>query len=197
MIDGFSYEPGININHDLILMIILIIGTSISLWSVFYGLPYLFKADKERQARKEKFWVRFIIKLILSLYPMATFIGLPIMFSFMSSMYLVFYIIIYPFDPEVIINFIVFFSFIFIYIGYLYFFMKKINSKLDSILVNSVEFYADWDLTPNLGTGNEKTRKAWRKEDSNRAVLFYKIMIHFSTVPTVILIIVNSLIESI
>ena len=125
--EGLSFEPGVNITYDIIFMFILLFSTFLLFVTIFYGLPYLFKADKERQARGEKFWLKFFIKLFVALHPMAVLIGLPILLNFMSAFYLGFYLIVSIFDTSIDTNYVVYFSFIIIYILYLSIFMRKIS----------------------------------------------------------------------
>lgn len=193
--EGFSFEPGTNIYHDVLFAGILIVSTILSFWSVFYGLVYLFTPDKNRQERHEKFIIRLIVKLLLFLYPMAVFIGLPILLNFMSFFFIGLYLYTGIFDASVDVNYITYFSFIITTIIYLYVLPKKINTKLDYLIKDKIQFYNEWNLIPGIGILTEDEKAEWRKEDTNRSIKMYKIMIHFCTIPTVLLALINFIVH--
>ena len=190
--EGLSFEPGANTYHDLIFIVILIIGTIISYWSMFYGLVYIFQADKKRQQNKEKYIGKMIIKLIVLLYPIAIFIGFPLFINLATASYVFFGGIITIFDSTIDVSLLEYFLFIALYGGYVFVFFKRINRLIDKNLVNAMIFFNDWYVLPDIGSEFREEGSSKALENSNVwTVRIYKGAIHLSIVPAILFFIIN------
>lgn len=197
MLSDFSYEPGINVYHDLIFTLFLIVISLISYWSMFYGLRYILTPDRNRIMNKEKYVFKLILKLIVLLYPIAMFIGFPLFVNLISGIFIFFGAVVTIFDSSYDFNYLLWGLFIIIYVPYLYYFFKPINRKMERSLEESIKFFSDWDMLAVLNPFQISDPNLYetRRNSTIWTIHIYKLALHFSVVPVIIVALLKFILE--